>query len=243
MRSASRSSGVQSGPTTEAISRVLRADPVADQHRIILAQHLAEVAGRRQVMVQPAIGDEEHVAARHLAVDDATYVNTGLADEIAAQLDDQLRLRQRASQRTARACAGRRRCGSRSSGFSPGKYGMPKPPPRFSRRTGAGAARASSHASCADFACASTDRFGAQILRAAENVEAPELERRADERLQYGRHAFGVDAELLGAAAHLHAGRLELEIGIDADRDACGRLPDPVRDRGQALRARARIRR
>ena len=36
---------------------------------------------------------------------------------------------------------------------------------------------------------------------------------------QHGGHALGVDAELLRAAAHLHAGRLELEIGIHADRD------------------------
>ena len=76
--------------------------------------------------------------------------------------------------------------------------------------------------------------LGAQILRAAENVKPPELERRADERLQHGRNAFRIDAELLGAATHFHAGGLELEIGIDADRDL-GALAGLACDRGQAL--------
>ena len=34
------------------------------------------------------------------------------------------------------------------------------------------------------------------------------------------RHLLGVDAELLRAAAHPHAGALDLEVGVDADRDA-----------------------
>ena len=112
MRSASRSSGVHSGPTTEAISRVARPGtrlPIVD--RIVLADHLAEVAGRREMMMQAAVGDEEHLAARNLAVDDAADVDAGLADQVAAELDDELRLRQRAACRVRPALAGCRRSG------------------------------------------------------------------------------------------------------------------------------------
>ena len=97
--------------------------------------------------MQAAVGHEEHVAARNLPVDDAANVDAGCADEIAAELDHEPRLRQR-------VCAARRRdrarfapIGARSSGSSPGKYGMPKPPPMLSTCTGAGAAAASRIAS------------------------------------------------------------------------------------------------
>ena len=44
------------------------------------------------MVVQAAVGDQEHLAPRHLAVDDARHVDAGLADQVAAQFDDQLRL-------------------------------------------------------------------------------------------------------------------------------------------------------
>ena len=136
---------MHSGPTTDASLAPRALHAVADHHRIVLADHLAEVAGRREMVVQAAVGDEEHVAARNLAVDDAAHVDAGLADEIAAELDHDLRVRQGSSRLVRpRARAGCAPIGSRSSGFSPGKYGMPKPPPMFSTRTGAGAVRASS---------------------------------------------------------------------------------------------------
>ena len=64
------------------------------------------------------------------------------------------------------------------------------------------------------------DRLGAQILRAAENVKAAKLERQPCDVGEHLRHALGIDAELLRAAAHLHARGLELEIRIHAHRDA-----------------------
>ena len=60
---------MHSGPTTEAFSRRRAAHAVGDQHRVVLADHLAEVARRGEVMVQAAVGDQEHVAARDLLVD------------------------------------------------------------------------------------------------------------------------------------------------------------------------------
>ena len=223
MRSASRSSGVHSGPTTEAISRVGRCTRLPIDDRIVLADHLAEVAGRREMMVQAAVGDEEDLAARDLAVDDAADVDAGFADQVAAEFDDELRAGQ-SRRRALRRCSRRLSpIGARSSGCSPGKYGMPKPPPMLSTRTGAGAHAASRTASSTVFCCASQIASGAQVLRAAEDVEALEREARVGRsRASSCGHALGVDAELLRPAAHLHARRLQLEVGIDAHRDARG---------------------
>src|SRR6185503_12372940 len=64
------------------------------------------------------------------------------------------------------------------------------------------------------------DRIGAKVLRAAEDVEALEVERKLADSVQHRRDALGVDAERLGPAAHLHPGALELEVRIDAYVDA-----------------------
>jgi hypothetical protein len=63
------------------------------------------------------------------------------------------------------------------------------------------------------------ERLDPQVLRAAVDVEAKELERQGVEFGEHRRHEFGIDAELLRAAAHLHAAGLELEVRVDADRD------------------------
>ena len=72
--------------------------------------------------MQAAVGDQEDLAARNLAVDDAADVDARFADQIAAELD------RRAAPAAARARALRdelpRGCapiGARSSGCSPGK--------------------------------------------------------------------------------------------------------------------------
>ena len=44
-------------------------------------------------MMQAAIGDQEDLAARFLAVDHATDIDAGLADDVAAELDRDLGLR------------------------------------------------------------------------------------------------------------------------------------------------------
>src|SRR5690242_10625491 len=62
-------------------------DPVADDDRVILAQHLSEVSRRGEVMVKPSVGDQEYLSARDLAVDDATHVKPRFADDVAAELD------------------------------------------------------------------------------------------------------------------------------------------------------------
>ena len=110
---------------------------------------------------------------------------------------------------------------------------MPNPPPRFSRRTGAGAWRASSNASAADFCCASIRISRAQVLRAAEDVKAPELERQPGEFREQRGHGLRIDAELLRPAGHLHSGRLELEVGIHADRDPAVACPLRTREFGE----------
>src|SRR5690606_16936446 len=71
--------------------------------------------------------------------------------------------------------------------------------------------------------------LGAQVLRAAENVEAAKLHRRFADPAEHVRHDLGIDAELLRAAAHFHSGRLELEVRVHAHghaRTCSGRLRD-----------------
>src|SRR6185369_15671351 len=70
-------------------------DPIADFDRIVFADDLAEVAGRREMVMQAAVGHEEYVAARNFPVDDAADVDAGRSDQIAAELDHEPRLRQR----------------------------------------------------------------------------------------------------------------------------------------------------
>src|SRR4051794_27792950 len=67
---------------------------VADDHGIVLANDLPEVAGGREMVMQAAVDDQEHLAARDLAVDDARDVDAGLADEITPELDDHVGTRQ-----------------------------------------------------------------------------------------------------------------------------------------------------
>ncbi len=62
-RSASRSSGVQSGPTIVTTSSAGSLHPVRYCHGIVAPHHRAEIAGRRQMMVQPALDHQEGLAA------------------------------------------------------------------------------------------------------------------------------------------------------------------------------------
>src|SRR5690606_1833852 len=63
------------------------------------------------------------------------------------------------------------------------------------------------------------NRGGIKCLRSRENMETSpvgaDIDQAADERRNLG----GIDAEGLGAAAHLHPRTLEVEIGIDAYRE------------------------
>ncbi len=49
-------------------------------------------------MVQTAVGDEKHMATGDLAVDDAADINAGFTDQIAAELQDDLRVRKARTQ-------------------------------------------------------------------------------------------------------------------------------------------------
>ena len=70
------------------------------------------------------------------------------------------------------------------------------------------------------FALGFDDRFGFKILRAGKQVEAFERQSGSTDFSQQFGNLLGVDAELLGSAAHLHARTFQLEIGIDAGRNA-----------------------
>ena len=68
-----------------------RIHAVADDDRVVLADDLTKVAGSRQMVVQAAVGDEEELSVREFTVDDPGDVETGLADEIASEFDDEFR--------------------------------------------------------------------------------------------------------------------------------------------------------
>src|SRR5262249_37828542 len=67
---------------------------IAHGHRIVLADDLAEVPRRRQVMMQAAVGHQETMTSRDLAVDDAADVDPRFADEESTELQHDLRFGQ-----------------------------------------------------------------------------------------------------------------------------------------------------
>jgi hypothetical protein len=205
---------VHSGPTTEATSRSAAPRLVADGDRVVLAHHLAEIARRRQVVVQPAVGHQEHLAARDLAVDDAGDIHARLADQVAAQFDHDAGLRQ-VVRRTGAQRARLAPMGARSSRCSPGKYGMPKPPPRLRKRTGA--APSPPAAAPARSSCSAPRRWPRRAGSASRQTGgSPRTAALGRDAAKHLGHLLDVDAELLGPAAHLHARALELEVGVDA---------------------------
>jgi hypothetical protein len=64
--------------------------PVADADRVILANDLAEVTRGRQVMMQPAVGDQEGLAPGGFAINDLADINAGFSGQISAQFHDNL---------------------------------------------------------------------------------------------------------------------------------------------------------
>jgi hypothetical protein len=61
---------------------------------------------------------------------------------------------------------------------------------------------------------------GIERLAAGEDVKAAPLRPALDDPAGKRGHALGIEPERLGAAAHLHARTLEIEIGVDPDRQA-----------------------
>jgi hypothetical protein len=64
-----------------------RAKRVAIATGIVAAHHGAEIARSGKLVMQAAIGDEEHLAVADLAVDDPRQIDARLANQIAAQFD------------------------------------------------------------------------------------------------------------------------------------------------------------
>ena len=99
---------------------------------------------------------------------------------------------------------------------------MPKPPPRLSEAHGLGRVRGQAQRELVGLELRLADRLGAQVLRAREQVEALELEAGRGDGVQHVGHLLDVDAELLGAAAHLHARALQFEVRVHAHGHARG---------------------
>ena len=172
--------------------------------------------------MQAAVGDEKHVPARDLAVDDAADVDARLADQVAAELDDDVG--HRAAARLARPTSPRRLApiGARSRRVVAREIRDAEAAAEVQRcAPGAGASCARRTASSTPFVCASQIASARRFCDPAEDVEAFEVEPELGRsRRSTSGDVLGVDAELLRPAAHLHARGLELEIRIDAHGDA-----------------------
>lgn len=66
-------------------------NPTGDRHWIVAAYHGAKIARCGELVVQTAIDDQKRIAVADLAVDDPSQIDPGLAHQIAAQLDTELR--------------------------------------------------------------------------------------------------------------------------------------------------------
>ena len=177
------------------------------------------------MVVQPAVGDEEHLAARHLAVDDAVHVDAGLADEVAAELDDE-RAPPAAAAAHARSHERRRRLapiGCEVERLSrPGSTGMPKPPPMLRTRTGAARCVGEPQRELDRLALRLADRSrraGSASRRRCGSPRTVEAGRARARASSAGTRSASMP-NCLRPAAHLHARGLELEVGVDAHRDA-----------------------
>src|SRR5688572_25560828 len=170
-------------------------------------------------MMQPAVGDQEHMTPRDLAVDDATYVDAGLADQKASELEHDVRLRERAPDRWHQR-AQRRADRRQVERLVAGEIGNTKAAAEVQQAHGSRRVQRELTRKRGRLGLRFDQTLGAQVLRAAEDVKSPDLERRSGERSQHGGYALGIDAELLRPSSHFHAGRLEFEIRIDAERDA-----------------------
>src|SRR5258706_1840748 len=185
------------------------------------------------MVVQAAIGNEENPAARKLAIDDPAYVDTRLADEIASELDDDARLRQVLldPRHERREPASRR---AQVERLVAGEVGDAEAAARIEAARRRGRVRCEAQRELDRLLLRLADRGGAKVLRAAENVKAPEVERQPGEPREHVRNALGIDAERLRSSAHAHARALQLEIGIDPDRYR-GARPGPPADEREPL--------
>ena len=219
------------GPTTDGGLTLTGSHPVADGDRVVLADDLAEVAGRGQMMIQPAIDHQKRLSAGNLAVDDPGDVNSRFADQIAAQFDDQLRcwhLGRGALGQAGKILADRREI---EPVFSR-EVGNPESATQVEKAYRRRRISRQSERQFIRFLLRLADRIGPQVLRPGEKMKPFELQSLAADLGQQGRYLFRIDAELLGSAAHLHSRAFQLEVRVNPHRDAC-RQPQLHGNHGQ----------
>ena len=190
------------------------------------------------MVVQPAVGHQEHLPARHLALDNARDVNARFADEVASELDHDRRLGHPGpglGDDLAQVGTHRRQVQPSLAG----EVGDAETAPQVEeahrcRRVGGQPLRQRKA-----LALGLADGLGAQVLRAGEQVEALETQALGAQQ----RHRLGdqldVQPELLGPAAHLHSRALELEVRVHAQghpRRQAELLLQPAQD-GQLAQA------
>ena len=169
--------------------------------------------------MQSAVGDEIGFAVAFLAIDDPRQVNARLAHEVAAELDEQFGVGQRVGQ-IAETLFQRGSDSRNIQRFVAREIGNTETAPHVElgqRDPGVDrdAMRAVEH-----LGLHVDHRFSRECLAAGEDVQAAKVASRGGDVPDQRGDPRGVDPEGLGPAAHLHPRSLELEIGIDANREA-----------------------
>ena len=117
-------------PTTVVVVRPL-IDPVAKGDGVIAPDDLPEVARSCEPMMQATVDYHIQLPAGFLAVHDPRDIDTGLADQVTAELETCVSLRELRPDLLCQQSVEVSAIGARSSRSSLSKYGIPKPPPRF----------------------------------------------------------------------------------------------------------------
>ena len=206
---------------------------MGDRQRIIAPDDGAEIAAGRQLVMQPAVEDQEGLAAAVLAIDDARQIDPGLRDQPAAKLDGEAAVGQDRRARSERLFQrlpdrfDRQRLVPGEIGYaeSATQIDQRRRVPRLVRQPGGqrdgGGLRID-------------DRLRIERLAARIDVKAAPVGTRRDQLAHQCGHPLGIDAEGRWPPAHLHARAAQLDIGVHPNRQARAHA-QPIRDCQRAM--------
>src|SRR5690606_40336462 len=164
----------------------------------------AEVARSGELVVQAAVGDQEDLPVAFLAVDDPRQVHARFTDEIAAELDRELRPREFIGK--AFEPFGQRRTDGRGvERLVAVEIGNAETAPHVEVRQGAADLSAEPCGEVEHVALRLNDRRGVERLAAGEDVQAAPVGTRTYHFTRKRRDARLVDPGRLGTSAHLYA--------------------------------------
>ena len=162
-------------------------------------------AGGRKLMMEAAVDNEERLAARLLAVDDAGHVYAALADDVATQLDHDACVRQVRADPVHHQAGEVVPDGREVERSVTLEIRDAEAAPEVQVADWHGGVLRQSQRELDSLELCLAQALHVQVLGAGEDVKPEKLELRRSELTEQCRHLLGVDAELLGAPAHAHA--------------------------------------